>query len=90
MSHVLFDDGFSSYAQDVEVISMDPTKRETGNVKETKQQYHLNELSEMLNASVEKVRVWLQDEGVEPVSNDEPEMYEAEAYEVLRGRKHQV
>ena len=69
---------------------MDPTKRHTDHIKETKQQYDLHELSEMLDAPVEKVRVWLENEGVEPVSEDQPEVYEAEVYEVLRGRKHMV
>ena len=69
---------------------MDPTKRHTDHIKETKQHIHLNELSEMLNAPVEKVRVWLEDEGVEPVSEDQPEMYDADVHEVLRGREHML
>lgn len=69
---------------------MDPTKRHTDHITETQQQYHLNELSEMLDAPVEKVRVWLQDEGVEPVAEDQPDVYESDVLEVLRGRKHMV
>ena len=69
---------------------MDPTKRHTDHIKETQQRYHLEELSKMLDTPVEKVRVWLQDEGVGPVSEDQPEVYEADVLEVLRGRKHMV
>lgn len=69
---------------------MDPTKRHTDHITETQQQYDLHELSEMLDAPVEKVRVWLEEEGVEPVSEDQPEIYRSEVLEVLRGRDQMV
>lgn len=69
---------------------MDPTKRHTDHIKETQQQYHLSELSDMLDAPVEKIRLWLEDEGVEPVSEDQPEIYKSDVLEVLRGRDQMI
>lgn len=65
---------------------MDPTKRRTDDPTKTRQQYDLGELAGMLDAPVEKVRLWLQEEGIEPVADDQPDLYEADALEVLRGR----
>lgn len=66
---------------------MDPTKKHSKDITETKQEYHLNELSELMNAPVEKVRLWLQDEDVGPVSEDEPDVYGPDAAQLLRGRR---
>lgn len=65
---------------------MDPTKRHTDHITETQQSHHLKDVSKMLSAPLEKVRVWLEDEGIGSVSGEEPEVYRSEVLEVLRGR----
>lgn len=66
---------------------MDPTKKHSEDITETKQQYHLNELSELMNAPVEKIRLWLEDGDVKPVSEGEPDVYGPDAAQLVRGRR---
>lgn len=69
---------------------MDPTKRHTRDTTETKQSFHLKELAKELDAPVERVRLWLEEEGVKPVSEEEPDVYGGDAAEVVRGRRQQI
>jgi hypothetical protein len=69
---------------------VDPRKRRRDHITETQQQYNLKERSRMLDAPVEKVRLWLEEEGITPVSEDQPEVYRSEVLEILRGRDHMV
>lgn len=55
-----------------------------------RENYKLNELAEMLDAPVEKVRQWLRDEDIHPVHPDRPEDYGMDAYEFVRMRRHTV
>lgn len=53
---------------------------------EDRNSYRLNELAEMLDAPVDKVRQWLTDEDIHPVHPDQPDDYGLDAYEYARMR----
>ena len=46
--------------------------------------YKLAELAEHLNAPVEKVKTWLRDADIQPVSPDRPDDYAIDSIEKLR------
>ncbi|MDZ7703400.1 MAG: hypothetical protein U5L04_02825 [Trueperaceae bacterium] len=46
--------------------------------------YKLSELAEHLNAPVEKVKTWLRDADIQPVSPDRPDDYAIDSIEKLR------
>lgn len=53
------------------------------------EKHQLAELAKMLDAPVEKVRGWLQAEGIHPVHPDYPEDYGLDALEYVRLKRHQ-
>lgn len=64
---------------DLEAGGVDPA--------EDRESFRLNELAEMLDAPVEKVRRWLADEDIHPVDPDQPDDYGMDAYEYARMRR---